>query len=480
MTSQIPETTTEGKTRKAPSNAWLRFLALRLRDFQIAGDLLFIAFAWAFSYLFRFGFLRGAQSGLDQIFVFWFFPLAATTLYFLLKNKLYDQNRLPSVTADVMQIMRANTISLLTFIVLLYFISDGRISRLTLAIYAVTSTMLLIFGRISFRSFTRKMRRRGFLLRKVFVVGDGPQIGRYLQTVDYLPGTGLKVEAVFGRGAGNAHGALKEFELEDLNAEIAKASPDIVVLGFAEETSPFVSRFIERYYDSLFTIQVLPAERQALLGLTSEMIEDVHVLTLNQPEFSAPEVAAKRLMDFFGSGIGLLILSPLLGLLALLVKLSSPGPIFFAQERIGVDGRKFKMWKFRSMRQSDKKNPSAEWTVENDPRRTKIGTFMRSTSLDELPQLWNVFVGDMSLVGPRPEQPYFVEKFRTEIPAYMLRHKMRAGITGWAQVNGWRGDTSLHKRIECDLYYIRNWTLWFDIKILVMTFVKGFVNKNAY
>jgi lipopolysaccharide/colanic/teichoic acid biosynthesis glycosyltransferase len=168
-----------------------------------------------------------------------------------------------------------------------------------------------------------------------------------------------------------------------------------------------------------------------------------------------------------------------LGLLALLVRLSSSGPIFFGQERVGMDGGTFKMWKFRTMRVGSAAE-SRGWTVENDPRRTRIGTFLRSSSLDELPQLWNVFVGEMSLVGPRPEQTHFVDKFRREIPAYMLRHKMRAGITGWAQVSGWRGDTSLHKRIECDLYYIRNWTIWFDIKILLMTIVRGFVNKNAY
>jgi lipopolysaccharide/colanic/teichoic acid biosynthesis glycosyltransferase len=145
---------------------------------------------------------------------------------------------------------------------------------------------------------------------------------------------------------------------------------------------------------------------------------------------------------------------------------------------MGLDGKSFTMWKFRSMRMDGEYRPG--WTVKDDPRRTAFGTFLRSTSLDELPQLWNVLIGNMSLVGPRPEQPFYVAQFKEEIPAYMLRHKMRAGITGWAQVNGWRGDTSLHKRIECDLYYIRNWSLWLDAKILFLTFWRGFINKNAY
>lgn len=456
----------------------LNWVARQIRTLQIAFDICLIALAWGLSYLLRFSYLGGAQHDLNQLFVSWFFPLATITIYFLLKNSLYDRKHLPSFTADAMHIMRANMLSVLTFVVLIYFVSDLRISRLTILLYGVLSTLLLIFGRAAFRSFTRKLRRRGFLVKRVYVAGDGPQVERYLQGVNYTPGTGLKIAAVFGHPSLRLDRGVNAFSIDELEEQIRRQPPDVVVLGFEDESSPFVRKFIERYYDSLFMIQVLPTERRSLLGLTSEVIEDVNVLTLNQPDFSAPEVAAKRLIDFFGSGVGLVFLSPLLLALAVLVKLSSRGPIFFGQERVGVNGRRFLMWKFRSMKPSE--GNESGWTVENDPRRTKIGIFMRATSLDELPQLWNVFVGDMSLVGPRPEQPFFVEKFRSEIPAYMLRHKMKAGITGWAQVNGWRGDTSLHKRIECDLFYIRNWTLWFDFKILVMTFVKGFVNKNAY
>jgi exopolysaccharide biosynthesis polyprenyl glycosylphosphotransferase len=191
-------------------------------------------------------------------------------------------------------------------------------------------------------------------------------------------------------------------------------------------------------------------------------------------------LTGKRLLDIAGSTVGLVVLSPFFFVIGLIIKLTSPGPAFFGQERVGLNGTHFRMWKFRSMRVSADEEEKAGWTVENDPRRTTFGTFLRRTSLDELPQLWNVFLGQMSLVGPRPEQPEFVEVFRKEIPAYMLRHKMRAGITGWAQVHGWRGNTSLEKRTEFDLFYIRSWTLWLDIKILFMTLIRGFVNKNAY
>jgi putative colanic acid biosynthesis UDP-glucose lipid carrier transferase len=217
----------------------------------------------------------------------------------------------------------------------------------------------------------------------------------------------------------------------------------------------------------------------ALIGHEISDFSGIPVISFNQPHFSSKSIIIKRLFDFILSGIGLILISPILFFISIGVKLSSPGPVFFGQKRIGLDGKEFLMWKFRSMRVDSEAN-GAGWTKVNDPRKTKFGSFIRKTSLDELPQLWNVFIGEMSLVGPRPEQPFYVEKFRDEIPAYMLRHKMKAGITGWAQVNGWRGDTSIASRIECDIWYIKNWSIWLDFGILFMTMWKGIVNKNAY
>jgi putative colanic acid biosynthesis UDP-glucose lipid carrier transferase len=174
------------------------------------------------------------------------------------------------------------------------------------------------------------------------------------------------------------------------------------------------------------------------------------------------------------------VLSPILLLIALITKLTSPGPVLYVQERMGLDGHSFRMLKFRSMRVDAEGQTGAVWACPGDRRRTAFGALLRKTSLDELPQFWNVLCGDMSLVGPRPERPVFVQKFRDQIPHYMLRHKVRAGITGWAQVNGWRGDTSLARRIECDLFYIRHWSYVLDLKILTMTLWKGFIDKNAY
>lgn len=165
---------------------------------------------------------------------------------------------------------------------------------------------------------------------------------------------------------------------------------------------------------------------------------------------------------------------------AIMIKKTSPGPLIFSQERVGLKNRPFKMYKFRSMIVQDEKKEKKGWTTKDDPRVTTVGRSIRKTSIDELPQLFNVLRGDMSLVGPRPERPQFVEKFKEEIPRYMIKHQVRPGLTGWAQVNGYRGDTSIKKRIEHDLYYIENWTLGFDFKIIFLTFFKGFINKNAY
>ena len=188
----------------------------------------------------------------------------------------------------------------------------------------------------------------------------------------------------------------------------------------------------------------------------------------------------KRIVDIGGSLFAIVLFSPVMLITAILIKLTSPGPLIYKQERVGLHNQTFKMYKFRSMEVQDPAKEKKGWTVKNDPRVTPIGKFIRRTSIDELPQLFNILKGDMSLVGPRPERPFFVEKFREEIPRYMVKHQVRPGLTGWAQINGYRGDTSIRKRIEHDLYYIENWTLGFDFKIIFLTFFKGFINKNAY
>jgi len=188
----------------------------------------------------------------------------------------------------------------------------------------------------------------------------------------------------------------------------------------------------------------------------------------------------KRAFDICFSAVALLVTFPLMGLIAMLIRLTSPGPIFFVQARVGLNGLPFQMYKFRTMRVSDPVDGDTRWTTEGDPRRTPLGSFLRKTSLDELPQFINVLKGDMSVVGPRPERPHFVKQFLNEVGRYNQRHCLRVGITGWAQVNGWRGDTSIEKRVEFDLYYLQNWSFIFDLRIIVMTVFSQLIGKNAY
>ena len=198
------------------------------------------------------------------------------------------------------------------------------------------------------------------------------------------------------------------------------------------------------------------------------------------PLMEAGNAFIKRAMDIVGSLLCIALFSPIMLAAAIAVKLSSPGPLIFKQERVGLHNRTFKMYKFRSMTVQKASEEVSKWTTKNDVRVTPVGRFIRKTSIDELPQLFNVLKGDMSLIGPRPERPFFVDKFKEEIPRYMIKHQVRPGMTGWAQVNGLRGDTSIRKRIELDLFYIENWSVSFDIRILFLTVFKGFVNKNAY
>ena len=223
----------------------------------------------------------------------------------------------------------------------------------------------------------------------------------------------------------------------------------------------------------IITISSLRSHTVDFLGLP--LIHIRHV-----PLMEAGNAFIKRAMDIVGSLLCIVLFSPIMLAAAIAVKLSSPGPLIFKQERVGLHNRTFKMYKFRSMTVQKASEEVSKWTTKNDVRVTPVGRFIRKTSIDELPQLFNVLKGDMSLIGPRPERPFFVDKFKEEIPRYMIKHQVRPGMTGWAQVNGLRGDTSIRKRIELDLFYIENWSVSFDIRILFLTVFKGFVNKNAY
>jgi Undecaprenyl-phosphate glucose phosphotransferase len=255
---------------------------------------------------------------------------------------------------------------------------------------------------------------------------------------------------------------------------------DTVFLALPVEAHRTMLRILQDVGNEMIDIRLVPDVFQFVTFKAGiEDFDGLPVINLTQVPLEGWNSLVKRSMDVVLSSIGLASLAVLCPFIALAIWLEDRGPIFYAQERMGLDGRHFRMLKFRSMRM-DAEEEGARWAEENDPRRTLVGALLRKTSLDELPQLINVFLGDMSLVGPRPERPEFVHEFKEKFPQYMLRHRVRAGITGWAQVHGWRGNTSLSKRIEYDLYYIENWSVSLDIKILWLTLRWGFTHKNAY
>ncbi len=398
--------------------------------------------------------------------------------------RVYKLSRLLSPWNEVMLVLKAHALALLVFIALTYLFEEYRYSRLVTVYFGSIAGVLLVVGRLTVRSAFRTLRARGFNLRQVLIVGEGPAVEALVERFDNYPELGLRVRGVVTHEDSPATSlggkpVLGHFDHVRELISHTKADEILIALPWSQQNE--VGRLLELLKDETIDVRLVPdLQAYVTLGCEVEDFDGVPVVRLNDSPLIGWYAAGKRLTDIVVASVALLVFGPLMLLVALLVRLSSPGPILYAQERMGLDGRSFNMLKFRSMKVDAEQKSGAVWAQQTDDRRTFLGTFLRKTSLDELPQLWNVLRGEMSLVGPRPERPVFVHKFRQEIPNYMLRHKVKAGITGWAQINGWRGNTSLRRRIECDLYYIQNWSYLLDLKILTLTLWKGFVNKNAY
>lgn len=398
---------------------------------------------------------------------------------------LYTPKRGTKSGYELTGIIEANTIGAAAMTSVLFIIWQQHFSRSMIFIFYILNIVLTALFRGLLRICLKVLRKKGYNMKHVLLVGYSRAAEEYIDRLKMNPQWGYVIHAILDdevpggtvyRGIkvvgriDNLQYILPENKLD----EIAIALPlrqygrlaEIVALC---EKSGVHTKFIPDY-NSIFPSRPYTED---LMGLPVINIRNV-------PLTNTWNMIWKRSMDFLGSLAGIVVLSPLLLLLAAAVRLSGPGPVIFRQERIGRHNKPFQMYKFRSMQMQSAEDEEKGWTVRNDPRVTRVGKFIRKTSLDELPQLFNVLKGDMSLVGPRPERTQFVEKFREEIPRYMVKHQVRPGMTGWAQVNGYRGDTSIRKRVEYDLYYIENWTIGFDFRIIFLTFFKGFVNKNAY
>jgi Undecaprenyl-phosphate glucose phosphotransferase len=394
----------------------------------------------------------------------------------------YVISRFRRVREELVAVVKGTALLGLFAIAATFSLQDQYESRLTMAIFLMlTASFVFTWRRLSWGA-VRWLRRRGFNQTHAIIVGTGRVARKTARALRQASWMGIKtigfVEDQPNRWANDLDILGRAADLPEL---IAKYNVSHV----------FISLPMNRYHDARKVFDILSktvvevrlmadVPELASLSLTTSTLDGLPMIGLRESPHFGLNVVVKRAMDVTLSALALVILAPLLAIIAVLVKLSSPGPIFYRQERCGLNGKPFQMLKFRSMRMDAETQTGAVWAVKDDPRRTRLGTFLRSTSLDELPQFWNVLKGDMSLVGPRPERPVFIGKFSKTIPNYMARHAVKAGITGWAQVHGWRGNTSLRKRVQYDLYYITHWTPWLDFKIMWLTVWRGLINRNAY
>lgn len=452
-------------------------------------DVFIIIISYVLAWYLRF------RSGLFEIDV-WYLPLRVymmalvliipcyLVLYYIFQ--LYNTKRIRGRRAEAWSIIQANTIGMMIFILALYLLHQINFSRTMIFVFYCLNVVFDVGVRNVVRIIMKRLRKKGLYQKRILLIGYSRVTEQYIDRILMNPEWGYTIRGILADNVPRAteYKGIKVLgQIDNLMIILPQNHLDeiVITLGLSEyhklerivkmcEKSGVHTKFVPDYNN------VIPTKpyTEDLNGLP---VINIRCVPLNN---NLVNRFMKRSMDLFGAIVALILFSPIMLIVSVAIKVTSPGPLIFVQERIGLHNRPFKMYKFRSMVVQREEDEKGEWTTQNDPRVTRVGKFIRRTSIDELPQLINVLKGDMSLVGPRPERPLFVEKFKEEIPRYMIKHQVRPGLTGWAQVNGYRGDTSIRKRIEYDLFYIENWTLGFDIKIIIMTFFKGFINKNAY
>lgn len=374
---------------------------------------------------------------------------------------------------------------ILVFLILAVFLfatkTSDHFSRLWFGLWATCGFVGIVLGRIGVNGLVGMLRRAGVNRRNIVIVGCS-EIGRSALTrLSNVGATGFDVVGYFSDDESSRELAHWKGRAKEARLFVESNEVDQVWLAFPFNQADWLEDVLDEFKHVPVDIRLVPdLYGFRLLNHSTSVVAGLPVVNLSMSPMDGLNRLVKALEDQLLSVLILAAISPLLLLIALGVKLTSPGPVFYRQERMSWNGKCFYMYKFRSMRVDAESQTGAVWARSDDDRTTSFGRFLRRTSLDELPQFINVLIGDMSIVGPRPERPVFVERFKDEIPDYMQKHKVKAGITGWAQVNGWRGDTDLQARIEHDLYYIEHWSLLFDLKIIMLTLFRGLMHKNAY
>ncbi len=457
-----------------------------LNKIHLLMDALVIVVSYVLAWIIWFGF-RDVTGGVLPKEDYFAALIALLPGYLLLYSAfhLYTPKRTTRTRIEILTLFKANSVGLFAYLAILYLMHQEDYSRGMIAIFYVLNMGLASGYRVVLRDLLRHFRKKGYNLKHVLLVGYSRAAEQYIERIKQNPAWGYHIMGVLddhiAKGVDfkgiqvigevdQIYKILPENSLDEIAITLSLNDYDRLeeIVSFCEKSGVH-TKFIPDYN------AVIPTKPY------TEDLDGLPVINIrNVPLTSGWNQFLKRTMDLVGAIVACILFSPVMLVCAVLIKLTSEGPVLFKQERIGLHNKPFYMYKFRSMKMQTEADEKKGWTVKNDPRVTGIGKFMRKTSIDELPQLFNILKGDMSLIGPRPERPQFVEKFKEEIPRYMVKHQVRPGLTGWAQVNGYRGDTSIRKRIDCDIYYIENWTLGLDIKIIILTFIKGFINKNAY
>ena len=455
----------------------------------VLSDLLIISLAWILSYWLRFYIspIKPPTLGIPPFSTYIEFLLPLWAIWGLVSSKinLYRPRRTERFFLELSDLLKVQTLTLVLLVTLIYLLRRFEFSRLTFAYFWMMGLLGLISARFISRKTLKRFRRKGYNQRFGLIAGTGKLGRKILERIETHPELGIQVVGFLTYRREDLGRTIKGIPTlgiyEDLEQILEENKIDIFFVALPISEYHQLGTLLSKLQSYALDVKVLPGAYE-FLGLRGgvDALDGLPIISLQASPLYGWNAVMKRILDLTLGTLILIVVSPIMAAVAVLARLTSRGPLLYRQERIGMDGRPFQMLKFRTMKVDAEKESGPVWAKEKDPRTTASGRILRRTSLDELPQLFNVLKGEMSLVGPRPERPVFVEEFKKRIPSYMLRHKIKSGMTGWAQVNGWRGNTSLEKRIEYDLYYIQHWSIGFDLRILFMTLWKGFFNQSAY
>lgn len=454
-----------------------------LNRLQIFIDMAIIVISFLLAYFVRFNVLSGRVSMTFSDFLS--VILSSLPIYFLLYNifDLYSSKRTKSVFSEIIRIINANLTATLFLTLFLFVFKIIHFSRVVILLFLFINIVLTSVSRIFIRAFLKNLRKNGYNQKHCLIIGATEISSELIYKINKNKHWGYNIVGVvddYIEKEFNIYPILGNFN--DLEKVLNKSQVDIVFIAIEAKDFIYLESLIKICEKCGVKTNIIPYYQKCVPA--KPYMDDLDGITFVDTRYVPLDngflAFFKRIFDMVFSIFAIIITSPIMIFSVVMIKLTSPGPVIYKQERVGLNRKNFYMYKFRSMKVQTDEEEKTKWTTKDDPRKTKWGSFMRKTSIDELPQFFNVLKGDMSIVGPRPERPYFVEKFKDEIPRYMIKHQVRPGITGWAQISGFRGDTSIEGRIEYDLYYIENWTFIFDIKIIVLTIFKGIISKNAY